>query len=289
MLSCYTANLLGHLRCSDSDIDATFASAVELAVRTDLPDGVLAFTQHRRVDPGLGYRAADSWHETKAALTDELARYGDVIVVGSTRNLPWCPGRGVRDVSHWFRLADHRGRQWLVVDDFDAVLPDGRQRPVRTWVTDAELNALLTPLPPLPVELRHRDAYALGVRLRVPEPERYRWLSRHNVLAPPPTLGRWVHGTAAALGFVAQRLVEDPATMRRHADDLWAASRHHQFRWAGNGPVVTAWAGLARSVRFAVESAARGRPRPTLVTRACHEVISATSAAEEPHDTTGIH
>lgn len=273
MLSCYTTNLVGHLRRQQTDIDAVFAEAVGLSVRTDLPDGTLAFSHHRRVDPGLGYRGTRSWKQAEAELTEQFARYGDVLVVGSTRNLPWCPGYGGPDVPHWFRVVDRRDNYWAVLDDFEALLPHGAQRPWHGWVTPGQLQNLLTPLPPLSPELRLRDRYALGEPVRMPPPGTYRWLSRREDPAATAT-GDWVHGTVASLRLLAERFAGDTTVLRRHAEDLWAAGRHHQFKFAHVGQAVAAWGELTRSLRFAADSAARGRPRPSLVQRAFEQVSS---------------
>jgi hypothetical protein len=279
MLSCYTTNLLGHLRRDLPDIDTIFAEAVELSVRVDRLDGLLAFSQHRRVDPGLGYRGADSWERAATELTEEFERYGDVLVVGSTRNLPWCPAYGAQDVPHWFRLVDRRGADWTVLDEFDALLPYGTQRPWRGWVTGDQLRQLIAPLPPLSRELRLRDVHALGEPLRVPPPGMYRWLSRRGDSVALPG-GQWVRGTVAVLRLVAERFAEDAAALSRHTEDLWAAGRHHQFRFAHDERVVAAWGELTRALRFAAQSAARGKARPSLVMRAFEEVISVTATQE---------
>jgi hypothetical protein len=275
MLSCYTTNLIGHLWREDPTVDARFAAAVDLSVRTDLPDGTLAFTHHRRFEPGMSYRAAATWDTAHAALLDEFERDGDVLAVANARNLPWSPAWNTQDVPHWIRLADHRVGRWLVVDGFEALLPLGHHQPHRGWVNDADLAALLTPLPALPEAVQQRDVHALGAAQAVPPPQLYRWLE-HGAAPRREEDGQWVHGTRAALTWLAERLAEDQDALRRHTEDLWAAGRHHQYRLAGDERAVDAWGELARALRFAVQSADRGRPRPSLVTRAFDQVIEAT-------------
>ena len=274
MLSCYTTNLIGHLWREDPAVEDRFAAAVDLSVRTDLPDGTLAFTHHRSFAPDMGYRSAAAWDSAHAALVEEFERDGDVLAVANARNLPWSPAWNTQDVPHWIRLADRRMGRWLVVDGFDALLPLGHHEPHRSWVDDAALSELLAPLPPLPAAVHQRDVHALGGPQAVPPPHLYRWLehgARHR-----PEEGHWVHGTSAALTWLAERLAEDQEALRQHTEDLWAAGRHHQFRMAEDEKAVAAWSELARSLRFAVESADRGRPRPTLITRAFDQVIDAT-------------
>jgi hypothetical protein len=279
VLSCYTTNLIGHLRRENPRVDAEFATAVELAVRTDLPGGVLAFSQHRRIDPGLGYRSATTWEDTKGELLAEFEHHGDVLAVASTRNLPWSPSHGAEDTPHWIRLTDRRGDLWLVVDEFDALLPHGEQHPYEDWAGDRELRAMLTPLPPLPPEVHHRDVHALGDAVRVPPPHSFRWLSCSGD-GTTVRSGQWIRGTTAALRHLSERFAEDIGALRGHTEDLWAAGRHHQYRFAHDDAVTAAWGELSRSLRFAIQSADRGRPRPTLITRAFEQVISATSTLE---------
>lgn len=272
MLSCYTTNLVDCLRPEQPDVDRRFAEAVALSVRVDRPD-VVAFTHHAPVDPRLGYRSAGDWAGAAAGLREELADAGRVLAVANTRNLPWAPPSD-EDVPHWVLVTDRADGRWLVVDGFEALLPHGEQRPYRGWFDDDALRELLAPLPPLRPEVHNRDVHALGVPVAVPEPGRYRWLSRRDVPPPLPLEGRWVTGTEAALRYLAEHVAGDPAALGRHAEDLWAASRHHQFKHAGDPEAAAAWAELPRAVRFAVQSAERGRPRPALVVRAFEEVIA---------------
>jgi hypothetical protein len=272
VLSCYTVNLIAHLSREDPAAEARLAAAVRLSVRLDAPGGGLAFSQHERIAPGLGYRAHPDWAAARAALAAEFARRGGVLAVASTRHVPWSPGFGRADTPHWVRLAARDGDRWLVVDDFDALLPLGRQEPYRGWTDDAGLRALLTPLPALPAALHARDVYALGAAIEVPPPGAYRWLE-YGAGRPLAEEGSWVHGTAAALAALRDRLATDPDALRAHAEDLWAAGRHHQYRDPSGKRASAAWSELARAVRFAVQSAERGRPRPSLVRRAFDQVL----------------
>ncbi|MYS21920.1 hypothetical protein GTW78_17405, partial [Streptomyces sp. SID4948] len=267
-MSCYTANLIGHLARADPGADARFAGSVELSVREDGPDGVLAFRHYGRIAPDLGYRSARGWDEAGRALRAEFGRRGDVLVVANSRHLPWSVHRDRRDVPHWVRLAGRDGDRWLVVDDFEALLPEGAQAPYRGWVDEEGLRSLAAPLPDLPAVLRQRDLYALGGGPAfVPDVGTYRWLE-HGAGRYRPDDSHWVLDTRAALAYVRDRFAADVEAMRAHADDLWAAARHHCFRAAHGTPdpsAAAAWGELARALRFAVQSADRGRPRPALV------------------------
>jgi hypothetical protein len=280
LLSCYTTALVSHLRMADAGASAAFASAVELAVRTDLSGGMLAFRQHRRVDGGLGYETARTWAQALPAIRAELHRRGDVITVASARNLPWSPSYGKADMPHWIRLAGHDSRGWLVIDKFDALLPGGRQHQYSALLSCEELRLILTPLPAgLPPEVAQRDIHALGEAIRVPGEPGYRWLS-DRADGSGVAGGQWIHGTVRSLGYLASRFAEDPAAMRRHAEDIWAASRHHQYASASER-VSAAWRELPVTLRFAAKSEVRGRPRPTLVVRAFEHVIAAMTDAGE--------
>ena len=280
MLSCYTTNLVAHLRRVDPSIEGRFAAAVALSVRLDADGGRLAFLQHRPVGPALGYGSAATWYEARRGLADECGRRGEVLAVANTRNLPWCPGYGIQDTPHWIRLTAFDGAQWHVVDGFEAVLPLGEQRPFDAWASDEELRSLLTPLPPLEGHVQARDVHALGAAERVPEPGRYRWLAQ-DADTRIARSGEWIDGTVEALRYLQRRLATDPDTLRFHAEDLWAASRHHQYRFADQPGVGAAWGELPRALSYALQSAERGRPRPTLIAQSLERIIDASSLASE--------
>ncbi|WP_186156456.1 hypothetical protein [Burkholderia gladioli] len=280
MLSCYTTNLIAHLERDDPSIPQQFASAIELSVRVDLDEGQLAFLQHGPVGPRLGYRAATTWSDARRGLANELDRYGSALAVASTRNLPWSPAHGIEDAPHWIRLQSREGERWRVVDAFEALLPHGEQCPFDAWVDDDALHGLLAPLPSLPDHLQARDAHALGTVEEVPPAGQFRWLS-HDADTRVTRTGEWIDGTDAALRYLSRRFVDELDTLRRHAEDLWAASRHHQYRFAQQPAVNAAWGELARSLRFAIQSAERGKPRPSLIALAFEQILHATPDTQE--------
>ncbi|MGW5283392.1 hypothetical protein ACWERI_28665 [Streptomyces collinus] len=279
-LSCYTTNLKEHLRLTDPAAERRLAAGFTLSVRRDGLDDTLAFSHHERVAPDFGYRGARCWEDAVSALRGEFARRGDVLVVANCRNLPWSPSHLVRDVPHWLRLAARDGGRWLVVDDFDALLPEGHQSPHRGWADEGELRVLLAPLPGLDTVLHQRDVYALGGGPAwVPDPGSHRWLE-HGAGRFDPCPGRWVRGTAASLALLRDLLACEPRALVRYAEDLWAAARHHQYLHRAEPATAAAWGELSRSLRYAAQSAARGRPRASLVRTAFDRILTALGPPE---------
>ncbi|MHC3470951.1 hypothetical protein ACYF6T_19870 [Streptomyces sp. 7R007] len=296
-LSCYTTNLVAYLDRDEPGAAYRLAHAVRLAVRTDLPGGGLAFSQHHRIDRTgagweLGYRGAADWERARAGLRREASANGAVLASGNTRHMPWSSQSGTVGVPHWILLRARAHGRWHVTDHFAALLPRGEHRPHSGELTDNELRALLTPVGdrgPAAV----RDALALGEPVPVPPPGEYRWLVRQPHTVPRPLPGSWLDEPRAVLDFLAGRVAADVPTLVDHADDLWAAARHHCHRitvLAGRGllpePAAGAaaerWSKLPQTLRFAAMSAQRGRPRPELVVRAFDDVIRAMSDLERP-------
>ncbi|WP_030823984.1 hypothetical protein [Streptomyces hygroscopicus] len=282
-LSCYTANLVAYLRPRAPGIATDLAAAIRLSVRTDPPGGGLAFSHHTRVDidaggHGLAYRGADDWERARDALTAELERAGRVLAVGNTRHIPWSPAHERAETPHWVLLSGRFDGTWSVTDDFAALTPHGEHAPHTGLLDDDELRAVLTPLADITPVAADRDRYALGECTALPPATGYRWLE-HTALPPraEEPEGSWIHGVVPALRAVAERVCGHDEALARHADDLWTAARHQRFRLAQHAPgpdaaaraaAATAWEELPRAARFAVASAARGRPRHALVDRA---------------------
>lgn len=291
-LSCYTTNLVAYLNFCDAR--QRLAYAVRLTVRTDLPDAI-GFSHHERIDRTLdgrelAYRGAGSWAAARDGLMAELDRSGAVLAVANTRHLPWSPQYGRAAVPHWILLQHRDADRWRFTDHFAALLPEGEQRAQAGWFSDAGLRRALTPPGELAREVRLRDVYALGTEVALPPSVHYRWLAR-QAPAPMPAAGpqTWITDPQGVLEFLAERLVADSRLLAQHADDLWAAARHHCHRGtvlAGSGAVAPAaaersarsWSALPRALRFAADSAVRGRPRPGVVTRAFDAVLEAEGA-----------
>jgi hypothetical protein len=242
--------------------------------------------------------AQPDWESAGDALRDELATAGRALVVGNTRHLSWSPAHGVADAPHWLLVRGHRPGRWLLEDHFAALTPHGEQEPFLGWVEDAELRAALTPIPSAPPEIAWRDRLALGEAVRVPPAGDYRWLSQvpsaasaSGIAAPDgaPGEGDWLLDLTPTLSHVSAVLTADITAAERHADDLWAAGCHYAHRntvLAAEGTVdpelaaaaTVAWSELPKTLRFAVQSAARGRSRQALVERAFAHLVTATEA-----------
>ncbi|MFJ8593538.1 hypothetical protein [Streptomyces sp. NPDC093598] len=281
-LSCYTTALVKHLGGTAAD---RLAEAVHLWVRTDDPNKALAFSHHDRIDDGaLAYRHCDGWEETRDALADQLARDGSVIVAGNALHLPWSPHHGVRAVPHWFLLRARREQHWRVVDPFHALMPGGEQRPHDGWLDDDSLRKAMTPLERLDPPVLNRDVHALGTATDVGALDHYRWL-RTGEPSPPAWSGTWLRDPVEVLTCLRDRFVADEDVLEQHTDDLWAAARHHIHRQAAHpAPALAdAWARLPKALRFAADSARRGRRRTGVVSQAFDSLIELTTRTEVRH------
>ncbi|MEU0008767.1 hypothetical protein ABZ079_32055 [Streptomyces sp. NPDC006314] len=283
-LSCYTASLVAYLEPRVPGIGDRLAAAVRLRVRTDPPEGGLAFSHHARVDVdeqgrGLAYRGAGDWAEARAALDAELARHGAVLAVGNTRHIPWSPSYGAEETSHWVVLGRHGDSTWSVRDDFDALTPRGTQKAYQGVVDDAGLRDLLTPLSRTTAQAVSRDRFALGEAAEPAPYTGYRWLELTDTPDAPLADGTWVEGLLPALRHVADTVCADPDALVRYADDIWTAARHQRFhlasrpRTAGVPEAAAAWGSLPQAVRFGIASAERGRYRAGAVETAFAQVI----------------
>jgi hypothetical protein len=271
-LSCYTANLAVYLGPDALD---RIARSIRLAVRADLGDDLLAFSHHSTpVDEGrLAYRGAGGAAAALEAVAAEVERTGGCLVVANTGHLDWSSAGHDGQAPHFLLVDDHRGDEWHVVDRFTALLPaGGGQEPFTGWISTAALARALTPIVPLPPEQRLRNQLAFGFPRPLPRDGDYQWLERTDRPEPEAELeGDWLTETGAALELLGELWA--PARLPL-LDDLWAAAQHHVFRYdrllaAEEHPIFEdarrAWRDLPMALRFAVDSAARGRYRPTLV------------------------
>lgn len=293
-LSCYTTALVDHLGPGAAD---RLADAVHLWVRVDDPDKSLAFSHHDRIDEGLAYDGAGDWTSARRELQEQLARHRSVIVVGNAFHLPWSPHHGERPVAHWFLLRGHGDDSWHVGDGFTALMPGGEQRPFEGRLGDAVLRKAMTPLGRLDPHQHNRDVYALGAPTDVGDPDRYRWL-RPGGGGAAEWPGEWLRDLPAVLAALRDRFVADEQALHQHADDLWAAARHHAHKlarrqgdpgsaagraehaaqvpgWAA--AQAAGWAQLPKALRFASDSARRGRHRGGVVTEAFDTLIELTT------------
>lgn len=308
-LSCYTANLAGYL-AAEWDADALLAASVRLAVRVDLPGGTLAFAHHGTPLDRLpdGTRLCHTTAADPAAalprIERELARRGRVLVTVDAAGLPWSPGFGADHAPHWLLIDGRAGADWHVVDEFHGLLPAGTQLPYAGWLPAAQVTAAMVPPPSWTPEQWIREEYAFGASRPVPAAGALRWLRREPGTTPgaasgarPALPGRWLTDDGDVLPFLAEHLTAAGAAAGRHLDDCWAAAGHRSFahRWRlarcrpdGSGEEAAAlqaaigqWDLLPRTLRYAVESAQRGRPRPSLVRTAFAELLLAEAAVHQ--------
>jgi hypothetical protein len=286
-LSCYTANLAGYLDAELSDVDGYLARSVRLAVRTDLPSG-LAFSHHRYPLDLMpdGTRLRYTTLPPRAALVgvaDELSRRGRVLVVTDGSRLPWSPSRhrGIA-APHWLLVSGRRGHSWHVLDSFAGLLPGGEQRPYVGWLSTAQLSHAMALPDDWTAEQHHRNSLAFGFPVAVPHPVGPMWLRREPVAtAPGPAelTGTWLIGDEDALPFLADYFADSPHEAARHLDDVWTLAAHRVFlyRWLSTRPYLpdavrrryttasAPWQRLPSALRFAVDSARRGRSRLSLL------------------------
>jgi hypothetical protein len=241
-------------------------------------------------------------------LADELSRRGRVLAVTDGSRLPWSPSRhrGVA-APHWLLVTGRRADSWHVVDAFAGLLPGGEQRPFAGWLSTAQLtNAMLLPEHWLP-EQHTRNRFAFGFPVPVPQPVGPLWLRREPEPsdADPPGLdlpGTWLVGDDDVLPFLADYFATSGPDGARHLDDLWTSAAHRVFRyrWLCSRPgspdavrqryvaARDAWAQLPSAVRFAVDSAARGRPRPSLLRQTfAHLQLTERGLTDTTHTTPG--
>jgi hypothetical protein len=288
-LSCYTANLAAYLAADFPDVPARIAGTVRLAVRVDSP--LPAFSHHSESLAGLpdgghlAYQAAAHAQDALTGIEDELRRYGRVLVVANSGRLPWTPGYGTSSAMHWLLVDDQEAGRWHVTDRFAALLPEGEQRCHSGWLTADDLAGALeagdTPSP----QAHLRDVYAFGFPVAVPPAGRPRWLVRQRGPGPAPVLpGSWTFGPAA-LAYLADWFRGENPDAAGSFEDLWTAARHHEhmFAWqsttgrigaAEAAQATDVWWQLVRSVRFALDSARRGRPRLSMIDKAFGGVMA---------------
>jgi hypothetical protein len=288
-LSCYTANLAAYLDGEMPDTGQWLAESVRLAVRTDLPDGELAFSHHAypldRLPDGtrLRYASAATAGQAETGLTIELERQGQVLVVVDNSRLPWSPAAGTGQAApHWLlvtgRDSPAAGRpcgadsgvvvppgqpSCQVRDAFSGLLPAGEQPPYAGPLPVEALLDAMRPPPRWSGAQQRRNTLAFGFPVPVPADGTWQWLRRsaadgEQVPTRPPDLpGTWLTDDDDVLPFLGALVAGQGEHAARYLDDLWSAAGHRAFRyrWRAGRP------GLAETERdrLAAAAAAWGR------------------------------
>ncbi|CBG67305.1 hypothetical protein SCAB_0741 [Streptomyces scabiei 87.22] len=303
-LSCYTENLAGYLAArAPARADLT-ARSVRLAV--DPATG--RFSHHDRAlnnlpdGRRLAYRGAPDAEAALTGIAVELAGHARVLAVADSGALPWLSGAADAHAPHLI-LVDGRTPDggWHVVDGFTALFSGGgHQEPFAGELSGAELTALLAFPRGLSEVHRARNALAFGFPVPTPAQETYQWLAEEQGTTAEHLPGEpWLTG-AGALEETARLVLADLRDdgERGVLEDVWAAAQHHIFRDAhlltADGALspeerravdatTAKWRELPRLLRFAANSARRGRPRPSLVTSAFTALAELEAAASPLH------
>ncbi|MEU3720334.1 hypothetical protein [Streptomyces californicus] len=286
-LSCYTENLTLYLAARSPDSADLVARSVRLAV--DPATG--AFSHHGQALnnlPGnrhLRYSSAPEQQSALAGISAELTARGQVLAVANSGSLPWLNGAADESAPHLLVIDGREHGTWHVTDAFTALFSNGgSQDPFAGTVSDQELADLLHFPHGLSPVHRTRNTLAFGFPVSPPPHEAYQWLvEEEGTTAEELPGGPWLTG-APALQETARLLVADlsAANSRGVLEDIWAAAQHHLFRHvrllASAGAelsptdrqtvaaTMTKWREIPRMLRFAANSARRGRPRTSLIT-----------------------
>ncbi|MEV5599410.1 hypothetical protein [Streptomyces sp. NPDC052496] len=304
-LSCYTSAVLAYLAREDATAHARVAHATRLAIRPAAPPGPPAFRHHDtaldRLPDGtaLRPRGARQLGPALEALAEEIEAYGQVLFTADAARLPWAPP-GRPPAPHFLVATGHRGGQWYLDDHFSGLFPDGHEQvPFSGWVSSADMAALFTTDDSFTPVQRRRGREVFGRTAAAPPEGSRQWFIRvpaHGTDDGPDDDG-WI----TAPDRVGNRLKEhldavcaqegEPAVL----EDLWAAARHHRYKYRyflaapGQDPpperehalrrAESCWSGLPKTMRFAVNSARRGRPRTSLVDTTLRDLAAAETEA----------
>ncbi|WP_328611228.1 hypothetical protein OG943_19570 [Amycolatopsis sp. NBC_00345] len=299
-LSCYTANLAAYLLAGNDDALDVIARSVRLAVR---PGDEPAFSHHSiplhqvPAEGELGFAGVPTSAAAIEGMAREIESSGQVLVLANSASMPWSRARAGDGAPHLLLVDGRRGGQWHAVDEFTALLPEGRQDPFQGWLTDEGLLSAIRPSPVPAPEHKLREEHAFGFPVPIPPDGTYQWvaLSPGRTAGVPDLPGDWVTGTEAALAVLSEFWagLGDHEPRRRFLDDMWAAAQHHAYRYVRIGSfvdersadiatftrAVETWQNLPMALRFAAESAARGRARPSMVQATFDHLLDADGPA----------
>ncbi|MEU0163153.1 hypothetical protein ABZ154_31230 [Streptomyces sp. NPDC006261] len=304
-LSCYTSALLAYLAEEDPSAPDRVARSTRLAVQPSPTSVPLVFRHHAagldRLPDGTALRpaGAEPLAEALAGLAEEVHTYGRALFAADAARLPWAPP-GQEPAPH-FLVATARGNgRWYLHDHFTGLFPNGQEQlSFSGWVTDASMAALFTTDDHYSPVQRRRTAEVFGRTLAAPPKGTRHWFTRvrADTSSRVPDEGTWCTDPEHIAGHLLEHLRTagtnpgEPTLL----EDLWAASRHHQYKYrrALDAPgrsrpqehdealrqALTRWSGLPRTLRFAINSARRGRPRDSLLETAVHDLARAEDLA----------
>lgn len=288
-LSCYTACLARYLETCYDDPLTRVARSVRLAVRTYCSGRLTGFSHHGAWLSDLGgdlhlrYRGATTAEDLIAALDGEMAAGYGVIAVTYSGAMEWSVASPHENAPHFVLLSSHEGDEWHLDDPFSALLPAGFQKPFTGWISTAQLVKSMMSPRPLGAEHRLRKQCAFGFPVPLPADDQYQWLARtpaeQDIVQALPH--GWVTEPTAVLAYLSDfwASLEQRPDRVRYLDDMWAAARHHEFRYAhlisrarlnaaessAAATARDAWQELPMALRFAANSAIRGRSRSSLI------------------------
>jgi hypothetical protein len=214
-----------------------------------------------RASLGLVPRGSGDEDDALAAILDELASNGRVILAGDGRRLPWHVAYRRRHVPHWFLVAGDP-RQPLVVDPFACVNELGRQEATTRELAVGDLGRIIGALPQEDPVYALRESLALGDDLRPLPPGRFRWFAHETVEETRPPEGRLGPDAICRLAEHFRARGQD-ASAYRQVDDIWSIARHRAFLARLEEPVAPLaerWGHMAPLLMQATLALAAGRP-----------------------------
>lgn len=304
LLSCYTTSIAEVLWHRGVDWAAAIGLGSVLAIR---PEGELfAFNHHDTSlrPPGLRRVGTDDVRELHRGLVAAHERDRRVIVVADAHNLPWSTGFGRRHAPHWCVVDGRRDGAWHVTDRFTMLDARGEQSPWHGWMSDDELPQVLC-RGDLEAQQVLRERLAFGDEEPPPPGTRYQWFTSTPTASAArvgPPAGDWLVGERAVHRLI-EHFTEHGGRARayRQTEDLWVTGRHRRLRHlvlarampADHPSVIAArdladaWERVPMALRYAAESARRGRPRLAALRRSLSEVAEHEAHMQEVHTTTG--
>ncbi|MER7899349.1 hypothetical protein ABTX62_25345 [Streptomyces sp. NPDC096046] len=305
-LSCYTSALLAYLAEEDPTASARLAYSARLAIQPAAQPEPPAFRHHAialdQLSDGtvLQPKGALRLDTALGALADEIEAHGRVLFTVDAARLPWAPP-GQEPAPHFLVATGHReGEFWQLHDHFSGLFPNGREQvPFSGWVSPPDMAALFTADEAFSPVQRRRSREVFGHVVPALPVGTRQWFTRVPAGDTDDTAedGVWITDPDDVSGYLVEHLdavcaqAGEPAVL----EDLWAASRHHQYKYrlllASPCPerlpqreralrrALSCWSGLPKTLRFAVNSARRGRPRTSLIDTALRDLAAAETEA----------